>query len=190
MSLKLALFFCPEFSGSSYSNRFDSASDKVSTNTHLLNVWTECKLSLSTSLASRGKIRCVSDVSHCTYYCTVLPLTTAAHVATIKIPDLDPSAGLDFHGNLYGRVAGSGKIQGWNMTWEAENSTIGSTTLSEVAGPVGIPGTRVVAAAYPAHGQQENIFVFYQANGNEIVMSTGDIATGSWNSTTLPIPDA
>ncbi|KAK5171479.1 uncharacterized protein LTR77_004624 [Saxophila tyrrhenica] len=109
--------------------------------------------------------------------------------SSINIPNLDSSAGLSYHGNLFGRVADSGKIQGWNMTYEAENSTIGSTTLSEVAGPPGSPDTRVAAMTYPPAGRYDTIFVFYQANGNEIVMSTGDVASGAWNSTTLPVPD-
>lgn len=143
-----------------------------STDTHRINVWTQCK-SIITVLC------CPQPSKH---------LKADGLLASVKIPNLDPSAGLDCHGNLFGRVAGSGKIQSWNITYQAENSTIGSTMLSEVGGPPGIPGTRVVAVSPPE--LPSSVFVFYQANVNEIVMSAGNKVTGRWNSTTLPVPDS
>jgi hypothetical protein len=97
--------------------------------------------------------------------------------------------GLNFHGNLYGKPLNSERVHGWNITFDAENSGLTSTTLSVVDGDLPIADTNLYAFTTPAVGDPRQGLIFYQAKGDDITMFTGDIASGKWNSTRIPIPN-
>lgn len=115
------------------------------------------------------------------------------HKASISIPNVDPTAGLGWHGGLYAKTAGRDIIQGWNLTLAAENSssTVGSA-LSTVGGDIPAPHTRLDLWSYPSGASvegTEEIMVLYQARGNDITLATGSVAMGTWSNSALPIPD-
>jgi hypothetical protein len=102
---------------------------------------------------------------------------------------VDPNAGLSFHGNLYGKTLGSGQIQGWNITFDAESTGTTSSAVSTVDGDLPTGDTHLFAITVPPTGPPEEVFVFYQTQGDDITMYSGNVASGEWNATVLPIPD-
>jgi hypothetical protein len=116
--------------------------------------------------------------------------------ASISIPNIDPTAGVNFNaGYLFARVEGSDSVDAWNITFAAENSTLQSTSPSQVAGPVAMADTRVEVAARRTttsgsffQDEPNKYWVFYHTEADGITMSVGDVATGTWESVPLPIP--
>ena len=111
-------------------------------------------------------------------------------LASTQFPAVDPNTGLSFHGDLYGKVLGSGRIQGWNVTFDAENTGITSSTLSTVDGDLPTGDSRLFAITVPPTGPPEEVFVFYQTQGDDITMYSGNVTSGKWTTTVLPIPDS
>lgn len=77
------------------------------------------------------------------------------------------------------------------MTLEAENSTLGTTSLTTIHGRQPIPNSQISVTSTPPFGgdHTETISLFYQVEGDDITMLTGVPSTGVWNSTKLNIPD-
>ena len=109
--------------------------------------------------------------------------------SSIKFPKVDPTTGLNFHGNLYGKPADSDQIHGWNITFDAENSVLGSTLLSAVEGDTPLANTQLYSFTTPATGVARQGLIFYQTEGDDISLFTGDVTTGNWTSVQIPIPD-
>ena len=105
---------------------------------------------------------------------------------------MDPLPGIDFQYIMYGRLA-TGETYGWNMTLDAENSTLGNTTLSTIDLSSPAANSRLAVAATPPFGgggkHDKLINVFCQVESDDITMFTGDRETGTWSSYKLPIPD-
>lgn len=101
---------------------------------------------------------------------------------------VDPSTGLSFHSNLYGKSLDSGQVQGWNITFSAENTTTGSTTLSNVFGDPAIVGSHLWTWTVPPTGEPNEVLVFYQTHGDDITVYSGNPSSGAWTPTTIPIP--
>ena len=98
-------------------------------------------------------------------------------------------AGLSFHGNLYARMAETGVVQGWNISFAAENTSIEPSFLSTVSGPSSIPGTHLDVWSYPSGGRADEVIVLYQTQGDDITFSSGSVSSGQWNRTTARIPE-
>lgn len=109
--------------------------------------------------------------------------------ASITVPNVDPTAGLAFRGDLYAKMADTGDIRGWNVSFAAENSSIVPSVLSTPDGIPGTPGTSLEVYTNPPTGPVENIAVFYSTDDDDITQYYGTMATGQWNKTMLPIPD-
>ena len=111
-----------------------------------------------------------------------------AFAASTDFGSVDPTTGLSFHANLYGKSLDSGQVQGWNITFDAENSTTSSTLLSNVFGDPAIPGSHLFAWTIPPVGVPDELLVFYQIDGDDITVYSGNPTTGEWTPTTIPIP--
>lgn len=81
---------------------------------------------------------------------------------------------------------------GWNITFDAENTSISGTSLTAVSGDSGIVDSSLASWSIPpdvsVDGQYE-MLVFYQTEGDDITVFSGDVDSGDWTSTRLPIPD-
>ena len=102
--------------------------------------------------------------------------------------------GLTYNGqNLWARTLDTGAMQGWNMSFAAENTTVltasNNTQLSSIDGQTAASGSRLAAFALPARDfGQENNYVLYSSEGNDITMAIGSSIDGAWRVENLPIP--
>ena len=113
---------------------------------------------------------------------------TDTPAASIDFGSVDPSTGLSFRANLYGKSLQSGLVQGWNITFDAENSTTSSTTFSSVSGDISVPGSHLCAWTIPPTGPPDEVLMFYQIDGDDITVYSGNPTNGEWTPTTIPIP--
>lgn len=92
-------------------------------------------------------------------------------------------------------------FRGYNISFQAENSTLASSlqTSSGAADlpnqqPLGVPGSHMLNTAVPNSYGGNSVLLWYQAEGDDITMASGDLIPGpsisTWNFTRLPIPDA
>lgn len=104
----------------------------------------------------------------------------------------DPTAGLSLDSNLrlWTREEQGGAFAGWPILFEAENSTMltGSSPSLRVQGPAGNVGTYM--KTYGPTATTGGVLVFYQANGNDIIVATEDEGSGAWSTLKLPVPDS
>ena len=81
---------------------------------------------------------------------------------------------------------------GWNITFDAENTAISGSSLSQVSGDAGIADSSLASWSIPpdvsADGEYE-VLVFYQTEGDDITVFSGDVNSGQWTSANLPIAD-
>lgn len=85
-------------------------------------------------------------------------------------------------------MADNNFINGYNISWAAENTTILQSYNFTVDGAPGLSGTHMSVTAIPSQGGGDNIYVFYQVEGDDITEYTRDIVGGQWTSLRLPIP--
>lgn len=81
---------------------------------------------------------------------------------------------------------------GWNITFDAENTAISGSSLSQVSGQSSMADSSLASWSIPpevsSDGEYE-VLVFYQTEGDDITVFSGDVQSGDWESTRLPIPD-
>lgn len=81
---------------------------------------------------------------------------------------------------------------GWNVTFDAENTSISGSSLSQVSGEVGTANSSLVCWSVPpdvsSDGKYE-VLVLYQTEGDDITEFSGDDTSGEWTETRLPVPD-
>lgn len=85
-------------------------------------------------------------------------------------------------------MADTNMINGYNVSWAAENTEILLNDNFTVQGEPGLDGTHMGVTAIPTQGGGNDILVFYQTEGNDITEYTRDIIAGQWTSLSLPIP--
>ncbi|KAF2008911.1 hypothetical protein BU24DRAFT_359236, partial [Aaosphaeria arxii CBS 175.79] len=111
------------------------------------------------------------------------------------IPDVYPTSSLGYTTYFYAQMADK-SISGFNVTYQAENTTIvsGDTfTITNPAGPeYALGGTHLTATAYTEmDGDKpvwDSLYVFYQTDGDDISAFTRGIAGGEWQKGQLNIP--
>lgn len=103
----------------------------------------------------------------------------------------DPTAGLSLDSNLrlWTREEQGGAFAGWPILFEAENSTMltRSSPLIRVPAPAGDAETYM--KLYGPTDATGGVLLFYQANGNDIMVATEDEDAGTWSLAKLPVPD-
>lgn len=81
---------------------------------------------------------------------------------------------------------------GWNITFDAENTSISGSSLSQVSGHASAPDSSLaswsISPDISADGEYE-VLVFYQTEGDGITVFSGDVDSGKWTAEGLPIPD-
>ncbi|TLD19365.1 hypothetical protein E2P81_ATG06982 [Venturia nashicola] len=120
------------------------------------------------------------------HHLTNFPASRAA------IPDVHPSTSLGYTDFFYVQKSDH-HIQGFNMTWAAENTTIvtrDTFTVGDTSGSVvGLPGTRMTVSAVPTKSGGGAMYNFYQIEGTDITLFTRGLAGGQQTRGLLPIPD-
>jgi hypothetical protein len=106
-----------------------------------------------------------------------------------------PSTSLGFTTYFYAQMADK-SVQGFNITYQAENTTIvpeDTFTITDPAGPVkGLAGTHLTVTAYAEKDGDktlwDSLYVFYQTEGDDITAFTRPIAGGEWTKGNITIP--
>lgn len=81
-------------------------------------------------------------------------------------------------------------INGYNVSWAAENTTIISADNLTVGGDPGLPGTHLSVTALPNQSGGDDINVFYQMAGDDVSEYTRDLEGGQWGEVRIPITEA
>lgn len=76
-------------------------------------------------------------------------------------------------------------INGYNISWAAEHTSIVADSKFTVQGQPGIPGTHLSVSAIPNTGGGNSVIVFYQTEGNDITEYTRDLIAGQWAEVTI-----
>ncbi|WPH03131.1 Hypothetical protein R9X50_00600600 [Acrodontium crateriforme] len=109
---------------------------------------------------------------------------------SISIPNVDPSSSLGYTNFFYAQMADTYQINGYNISWASENSTIIDSQNFTVGGAPGIPGTHLSVSALPNLSGGNDLVVFYQTAGDDVTEYTRDLVAGQWTAVDLSIPDA
>jgi hypothetical protein len=83
----------------------------------------------------------------------------------------------------------SNEIMGYNISWDAENTTIVSKDTFTIGGDAGLPGTHLSVTALPNQSGGDDINVFYQTVGDDVTEYTRDLEVGQWSKVNILIPD-
>ena len=81
-------------------------------------------------------------------------------------------------------------ISGFNITWDAENTTSNVNQNFVINGERGIPGTHLSVTALPNTSGGTSLLTFYQTNGSDITEFVRDLDAGQWTSSSVPIPNS
>ena len=84
-------------------------------------------------------------------------------------------------------MADTHMINGYNISWAAENTTIVQADTFAVSGAPGVPGTHLSVSAIPDSSGGDQLLVFYQTEGNDITEYTRDLIAGQWTGLQVPI---
>lgn len=111
------------------------------------------------------------------------------YAASISIPGVDPSSSLGYTNYFYAQMADNNMLNGYNITWASENTTINTGDDFTVQGDPGLPGTHLSVSALPNSSGGNSLTVFYQQIGNDVTEYVRDFDGGQWTSAQLPIPN-
>ena len=139
--------------------------------THPIDFWTPSKhQSLTASLGNK--------------------LTDNHGVANVTIP-VFANTSIGYTNYLYAQSSDL-SISGYNVSWDAENTTIpsqGSSGIFRINGPKGLPNTHLSVTALPDSSGGNSLLAFYQTQGTDITEFVRDLDAGQWTSSDVPIPD-
>jgi hypothetical protein len=152
----------------------DTDTNTTSTESHPINVWTNCK---SNPSCSESKIYCMTP-------------TNNSPTASISIPNVNPSTSLGYTNYFYTQMADTNAIMGYNISWNAENTSIVDKDTFTVGGDPGLPGTHLSVTALPNQSGGDDINVFYQTVGDDVTEYTRDLEVGQWSEVNIDIPDS
>lgn len=110
--------------------------------------------------------------------------------ASISILDVNPSTSLGYTNYFYAQMADGNAINGYNISWAAENTSFVDEDMFIVNnGEAGLPGTHLSVTALPNQSGGDDINVFYQTVGNDVTEYTRDLEGGQWSEVNIAIPD-
>lgn len=128
------------------------------------------------------------------------PINSWVNSTDAAIRGVYPSTSLGYTTYFYAQMADR-SVQGFNITYSAENTTIeqdDTFTITDPGGPVpGLGGTHLTCTAFAETQMDGNVtktlwdslYVFYQTEGDDITAFTRPIAGGEWTKGSLKIPD-
>lgn len=117
--------------------------------------------------------------------------TTDAHPVntwvntTFTIPDVDPNTSLGYTNYFYVQK-GDGRIGGWNISWDAENTKLTGDAFT-IPKPA-LDGSHFSVTTLPNNSGGDSLVVFNQQNGTDITQNFRDFSNGQWSYSDLPVP--
>jgi hypothetical protein len=108
--------------------------------------------------------------------------------ANVEIPKTNLATSLGYTNYFYLQLDDD-TINGYNISWAAENTTIVSNSQFVVDDAPGISGTHLSVTALPNQGGGNSILVFYQTEGSDITEYIRDWLGGQWSTVDIPIPN-
>lgn len=106
----------------------------------------------------------------------------------MQIPNVNPATSLGYTNVFYAQLTDN-MIHGYNITWDAENTSIDEALNFVVQGEPGISGTHLSVSTIPNPGGGDSLIVFYQVEGNDVTEYVRDLVAGQWSSVDIPIPN-
>lgn len=112
------------------------------------------------------------------------------------IRNVYPTTSLGFTTYFYAQMADR-SIKGFNVTYEAENTTFVEDNTFAITDPagaaVGLGGTHLTVTAFAEKDKNsktiwDSLYVFYQTEGDDISAFTRPLAGGEWTKGLLTIP--
>ncbi|KAK3064593.1 hypothetical protein LTR53_018440, partial [Teratosphaeriaceae sp. CCFEE 6253] len=94
---------------------------------------------------------------------------------SIAINNVNPSTSLGYTNAFYAQMADDNTMNGYNVSWAAENTTIITADTFTVEGEPGLPGTHLSVTALPNTSGGNDLLVFFQVNGSDISEFTRDL---------------
>ena len=79
-------------------------------------------------------------------------------------------------------------IGGWNISYNAEDTSVLTDYNITINGAKGLPGTHLTCTAFPDTSGGASLEAFYQTNGTNIEQFTRDLEAGPWSVLDVPIP--
>jgi hypothetical protein len=147
----------------------DTNTNVTGTDDHPINEWTNCK---QTSLAMMYSSNANSH----------------SLTASISIPNVNPATSLGYTNYFYAQMDNN-EINGYNISWDAENTSFVDQDMFTVGGDPGLPGTHLSVTALPNQSGGDDINVFYQTVGDDVTEYTRDLKVGQWSGVNIRIPD-
>ena len=95
---------------------------------------------------------------------------------------MDPATSLGYTNYFYAQSGDDQSIQGYNITWAAENTEIVHDSDFTIGGDPGISGTHLSVKLLENAGGGNSILVFYQTEGDDITEYTRDLVAGQCKS--------
>ncbi|KAF2183804.1 hypothetical protein K469DRAFT_710168 [Zopfia rhizophila CBS 207.26] len=120
------------------------------------------------------------------------PINSWVNSTNGAINDVHPASSLGYTTYLYAQMADR-TIKGYNITYQAENTTMVPADTLTVSGPggavKGLGGTHLTVTAVSFGDNGNSLYIFYQTNGSDISVFTRGINGGQWSQGAVPIPD-
>ncbi|KAK6388254.1 hypothetical protein LTR65_008096 [Meristemomyces frigidus] len=116
------------------------------------------------------------------------PINQWTNASQIAVNNVNPASSLGYTNYFYAQMSGTNMINGYNVSWAAENTTILTGDTFIVDADPGIPGTHLSVSALPDSSGGDNIVVFYQTTGSDVNIFTRDLQAGQWTGASLEIP--
>ncbi|TKA81928.1 hypothetical protein B0A55_01921 [Friedmanniomyces simplex] len=107
---------------------------------------------------------------------------------SIAINNVNPATSLGYTNYFYAQMADNDMINGYNISWAAENTSIVDADSFTVQGEPGLSGTHLSVSAIPNTSGGNDLLVYYQTTGSDISEYTRDLVAGQWSSVDIPIP--
>lgn len=107
---------------------------------------------------------------------------------SIAINNVDPASSLGYTNYFYAQLAETGMVQGFNVTWAAENTSFVDKDSFTVAGEPALPGSHLSVSAIPNQSGGDTLVVFYQTNGSDVTEYIRDLTGGQWSAVDIGIP--
>jgi hypothetical protein len=109
--------------------------------------------------------------------------------ASINIPGVDPSSTIAYQGNLFGRVAETGLLTNWNLSFAVETAAIASNVFPALDGVRVVAGSDIAPWAHPAGSDATEAAIFCQIEGDDITMYSASSDSEAWIRSVVPIPN-
>lgn len=128
------------------------------------------------------------------------PINSWVNASDAAIPNVYPATSLGYTNNFYMQMADK-TIKGFNISYEAEKSSIVEDDTFQITDPAGavyaLGGSHLTCTSYAETKTENNkttnvwdsLYVFVQTEGDDITAFTRPISGGQWTKGSLTIPD-